>query len=190
MIDSLMFKTKLNVIKKLVQPGKILDIGCGDKKYTVHLPNAIGIDKYKECDHIYSTPDIWMDACDLKFPDGSFMNVCLFDVAEHIPYDDTIKNVPGLETVIKEVWRVLEPNGVLIITDPDDFMLFWARLFCLRPIQAFRGRRTPRRESEDSPGHVHEFDKDQLVELMLPYFKLEKVMNRIIFTGYRFRRVD
>lgn len=181
MIDTLMFKTKLQVVKALVQPGDTLDVGCGDKKYTVHLPNPVGIDAYKECDHIYADPDIWMDARDLKFPAWTFDNVCFFDVLEHIPEADI---------AIKEAWRVLRPNGILAITDPNDTMLFWARLLCLRPTHAFRGRRTKRRDTEDSPGHIHQFTKKSLINFLSPLFILEKVMGRGIFTGYRFRRVE
>jgi len=180
MIDGLMFKTKLRVVKALVQDGDTLDIGCGDKQYTVHLPNPVGVDAYKECDHIHADPDIWMDARDLKFPDESFDNICFFDVLEHIPEADI---------AINEAWRVLREDGILAITDPSDSALFWARLLCLRFRDAFRGRRTPRREDEDSPGHIHKFNKRALEELVFPLFKLEKVMNRLIFTGYRFRRV-
>lgn len=181
MIDQLMFNVKLQVVKKLVQPGDTLDVGCGDKKYTAHLPNPVGIDAYKECDHIHAEPDIWMDARELEFANESFDNVCFFDVLEHIPEADI---------AIKEAWRVLKPNGVLAITDPSDKVLFWARLLCLRPRDAFRGRRTPKRDTEDSPGHIHKFDKDRLAELTAPFFKLEKVMRRGIFTGYRFRRIE
>ena len=179
MIDELLFAVKLEVVKNLVQPGKTLDVGCGDKVFTVHLPDPIGIDKYRECDHIYAKPDFWMDACDLKFPDNSFDNACFFDVLEHIP---------DVKLAIREAWRVLKPNGIVAVTDPNDAMLFWARMITLRWEQAFRGRRTPRRESEDSPGHIHKFGKDDLVKLMSPYFRLEKTMHRIIFNGYRFRR--
>jgi SAM-dependent methyltransferase len=179
LVDDLMFRTKLQVVKALVQPGRTLDVGCGDQRFTKYLPDPIGVDKYHECDHIYAKPDIWMDACDLKFPGNSFDNVTYFDVLEHIPEADV---------AVKEAWRVLKPNGILAITDPNDPMLFWARLLCLRPAQAFRGRRTPHRETEDSPGHIHQFNKDKLVELTAPLFKLEKVIHRIIFTGYRFRK--
>ncbi len=185
MIDQLMFRimfrTKLQVVKSLVQPGKTLDIGCGDKLFTAHLPDPIGIDAYKKCDHIRADPDIWMDARDLKFPAESFDTVCFFDVLEHIPEADI---------AIKEAYRVLRPNGVLAITDPSDAGLFWARLLCLRPIQAFRGTNTPRQNIEDSPAHIHQFNRNKLVELTSPFFKLEKVMRRGIFTGYRFRRVE
>ena len=81
-----------------------------------------------------------MDACDLKFPDNSFDNACFFDVFEHIP---------DVGLAIHEAWRVLKPNGIVAITDPNDSMLFWARILTFRWEQAFRGRRTPRRESED-----------------------------------------
>ena len=176
-----MFAVKLEVVKRLVQPGKTLDVGCGDKLYTVHLPNPVGIDAYHECDHICAKPDLWMDACDLKFEDNIFDNVTFFDVLEHIPEADV---------AIHEAWRVLKPYGIVAITDPNDSALFLARLLCLRWDQAFRGRRTPHRDSEDSPGHVHKFNKEKLVKLMSPHFKLEKTMYRIIFTGYRFRRIE
>ena len=76
------------------------------------------------------------------------------------------------------------------MTDPNDTMLFLVRLLCFRPSHALRGRRTSKRNSEDSPGHVHQFNKNKLIDLTTPHFRLEKTMNRGIFTGYRFRKND
>lgn len=180
-IDSLMFRTKLQVVKSLVQLGHTLDVGCGDKKYTVYLPNPVGIDAYRECDHIHADPDVWMDALDLKFPDNSFDNVCFFDVLEHIP---------EVDVAIKEAWRVLRPNGVLAIIDPSDTGLFVSRLLCGRIRQAFRGTRTPHTETQSCPGHIHHFNKDRLLKITGSLFRLEKVIPRIIFTGYKFRRIE
>jgi len=188
MIDEIMFRVKLQVVRNLVQTGKTLDVGCGDQKYTKFLPNPVGIDAYHECDHIHAKPDIWMNATKLEFPDASFDNICYFDVLEHIPFDNPDKSEPGLQTAVKEAHRVLKPNGIVAITDPNDSMLFWARILTLRFGQAFRGRRTPKRESEDSPGHIHQFNRDSLIKLMSPYFHLEMSISRLIFTGYRFRR--
>lgn len=170
LLDRCVTALKTQVIMKLAQGGPSLDIGCGSGLYTTALPDAIGIDLNKEFEGTINTPDYFMDARDLGFPDESFNTVALLDTLEHVPE-------PGL--VIKEAWRVLKPNGVLVLTDPNDTVLFWARLLALRFRDAFRG----------NPGHVHKFDKDQLIELTTPLFKLEKTIPRGTFTGYAFRKV-
>lgn len=111
-----------------------------------------------------------MDARDLTFPDESFNTVALLDTLEHIPETDM---------VLKQVWSVLKPNGVLVITDPNDTILFWARMLVLRFCDAFKG----------NPDHLHKFNKNRLVELTTPHFRLEKVLWRGFFTGYRFRKI-
>lgn len=169
-LDRCVTSLKTQVITKLAQNGPSLDIGCGDKKYTDILPDAIGIDLNKEFEGTINTPDYFMDARDLDFPNESFYTVGILDTLEHIPEADI---------VIKEAWRVLKPNGVLVLTDPNDTVLFWVRLLALRFRDAFCG----------NPGHIHRFDKDQLVELTTPLFKLEKTIHRGIFTGYAFRKV-
>ncbi len=171
MIDQLVFNIKLQVVKNLVQPGYTLDVGCGNKQFTSALPDTIGIDLNKEFEGTINNPDYFMDARDLDFPDETFSTVVLLDTLEHVPESNL---------VIKEAWRVLKPSGVLVITDPNDTLLFWTRLLAFRFRDAFRG----------NPDHIHKFDKDQLVELTTPLFKLEKVMRRGVFTGYRFRRTE
>lgn len=169
MIDTLVFETKLNVVKELLQGGDILDIGCGDKRYTRHIPNCIGIDSHEQYEGIKNCPDIFMDARDLKFSNNSFDGLICLDVLEHIP---------EVDTVVKEAWRVLKPNGVMVITDPNDTVLFWARLLCGRFKKAFEG----------NPDHIHRFDKDKMINMTKSLFKLEKVIYRGIFTGYKFRK--
>ena len=169
MLDSIVQKIKINTVKSLTQPGRTLDIGCGNKTYTKHMPNPVGVDIDGSFEGKESLPDYWMDARELGFVNETFDNVCLLDTLEH---------VPEVDVVVKEAWRVLRPNGVLVITDPNDTVLFWARLLALRFKDAFRG----------NPDHVHKFDKDRLVELTTPLFKLEKTIPRGIFTGYAFRK--
>jgi len=171
LIDKLVFNIKLDAVKKLVQPGKTLDIGCGDKLYTVHLPNPVGIDVAKEYEGHVNTPDYWMDARKLEFEDETFDTACLLDVLEHIP---------GTDLVIKQVHRVLKPNGVMVVTDPNDTVLFWARLLCGRFRDAFKG----------NPLHIHRFNRDKLLNMTKSLFKLEKTISRGIFTAYRFRRIE
>ena len=171
MIDSIVQRVKINVVKGLVQFGDTLDIGCGDRTYTRYMPNPVGIEVNKTYEGKESVPDYWMDARDLKFPDEFFDNVCLLDTLEHIPETDL---------VIKNAYRVLRKNGCLIIVDPNDFVLFWSRLFTGRIKDALEG----------NPDHIHEFNKNKLIELTHPFFALEKTIHRGIFTGYRFRRKE
>lgn len=50
------------------------------------------------------------DATQLPFPDASFDAVTMFDVLEHIPDD---------HQAVVEAFRVLKPNGVLLVSTPD-----------------------------------------------------------------------
>ena len=171
MIDNVVQRVKINTVKKLVQPGCTLDIGCGDRTYTRHMPNPVGIEVNKIYEGKESVPDYWMDARELNFPNAFFYNVCLLDTLEHIP---------EVDIVIKNAYRVLKKNGCLIIVDPNDSVLFWSRLFTGRIKEALKG----------NPDHVHRFNKSKLIELTQPFFALEKTIHRGIFTGYRFRRVE
>ena len=51
------------------------------------------------------------DATKLSFPDSSFSHIISISVIEHI-------NGNGDSEAIKEMWRVLRPNGILILTFP------------------------------------------------------------------------
>ncbi len=170
MLDQIVDSVKVQVLRSLAQPGTSLDVGCGDKRFTKYLPNALGVDRNDSFEGVVNKPDYVMDARSLDFPDNMFDNVALLDTLEHIPECDL---------VIKESWRVLKPDGVLLIIDPDDNALLLTRLLAFRMRDAFRG----------NPGHIHRFCKRNLVELTSPLFKLEKIVPRGIFTGYSFRKV-
>ncbi|MDP3792318.1 MAG: class I SAM-dependent methyltransferase [bacterium] len=96
---------------------KILDYGCGSGFIVGQLQargyDAYGTDISREAieygasqgiKNLYSTNEIKVD-----FPDESFDLILAMDVVEHIKED---------ELVIKELERLLKPNGRLIITVP------------------------------------------------------------------------
>lgn len=58
------------------------------------------------------------DLLDINFEPGSFDIVTMFDVLEH---------VPDPKKLIKEVSRILKPNGLIIINTPDAESL-WAKI--------------------------------------------------------------
>jgi SAM-dependent methyltransferase len=170
MIDDFVHWLKAKTIQNLItNEGRTLDNGCGDLKYTIYLPQPIGIETNTHFEEHRNLPDLFMSSCNLSFPDGYFKTSCFFDVLEHIP---------NIEQAIRESHRVLDKDGELLITDPSDRVLFITRLLCGRIKHAFRG----------NPGHIHHFNKKKLVEVLEPHFHLEKVIPRVIFTGYRFRR--
>jgi len=67
-------------ILELILPGSTLDLGCGDKKFSPD--NAVTIDAWEGCEPDYQL-DIGTES--LPFPKGSFDNVLMIDVIEHMP---------------------------------------------------------------------------------------------------------
>ncbi len=90
-----------------------LDVGCGDKRYTKHLKNCIGIDPFPDYQEglVVNTPDIKAISYALPFKDGIFSEVHFHDVLEHIS---------ELKETIIEVDRVLKKDGKMIALLPHD----------------------------------------------------------------------
>ena len=117
-----MSKKKNFLLEKVIEimrgepKGKILDIGCGDGEYSFNLKEkgfeviALDIDeerfKYKN--------KIEFLKCDLTkglpFPNEFFDYVLFLEVIEHI-YNHSF--------VIEEIYRILKPNGLLILSTPN-----------------------------------------------------------------------
>lgn len=93
--------------------GSILDFGCGQKPYKSLFTNAteyVGVDIENEA-HIHDKEDIdyFYDGKTLPFEDESFDNVFASEVLEH---------VFNYEEIMPELYRVLKPNGKILITVP------------------------------------------------------------------------
>jgi len=93
--------------------GVVLDIGCGEQKIR-HALSAdctyIGLDHYFTATEWYNTkPSVFATAASLAIASDSVDSVLLLDVLEHLPDPDGC---------IKEVERVLKPNGVFIVSVP------------------------------------------------------------------------
>jgi SAM-dependent methyltransferase len=85
--------------------GKIVELGSGIGNIKSEIPEAISTD-------LFENP--WIDqvenAYQLSFDDSSVSNLILFDVFHHFEY-------PG--NALAEFYRVLKPNGRVIIFDPS-----------------------------------------------------------------------
>ena len=147
---------------------QVLDYGCGDGKYFAHLcvrgfraERLHGVDvsrrRVERCHEIgWSNAKILVPGNPLDFADASIDIINCMEVIEHIPA------VQG-EATMRELRRVLRPNGVLLISTPNypikrfydvsDAMLHrkWSRL-------------------RDDPTHVTHFSSGRLYDLLAKNF--------------------
>lgn len=126
-----------------IQPGKLLDVGCGDGKFLNRMrgrgwvvdgidfdPKAIANARIR-----YGLELRIGDLHSAAFPDGTFEAVTLSHVIEHVP------NPIGL---LEEVRRILKPNGRIVVTTPnsgsfghDKYQAHWFGLDPPRHLQVF-----------------------------------------------------
>lgn len=107
------FSTRRELILNLIKDisyNNVLEIGCGSGELSKYLKNYQGIDISEK------TPFIIGDAQKLPFEDNSYDLILMLDLLEHT----------NDKAVMKEVYRVLKPNGHVIITVPT-FMFLWSQ---------------------------------------------------------------
>jgi len=93
--------------------GELLDIGCGNKPYEGMFQGKIS--SHVGCDIIQSSEDrvdIICPATSIPVADASFDTVLCTQVIEH---------VADHRALLSEAYRVLRPNGVLILSGP----MYW-----------------------------------------------------------------
>ncbi len=109
----------------MIGPGRLLDIGCGQPcegmshgSFLRFLGRGIGIDLKP----IYGPfPFAQASATHLPFLDRSFETVVAMEVVEHLDEHQ-------LEAALKEMRRILSPDGCLVITTPNN-ALPWRMLW-------------------------------------------------------------
>ncbi len=80
----------------------VLDLGCGDSRYSRYFPNRIGLDHSMQ-----EGVNIVGDAHHLPFSSSSFSMILTTEMLEHV-HDP--------QQVIDEIERVLRPGGKVILT--------------------------------------------------------------------------
>lgn len=120
-------RQRARLIIKYLEPKKgekILDVGCGVGYYPFELAKkygckAYGIDldindinlatKISKAMNVSNVSFAQENGLDLSFKEETFDKIILSEVIEHIYHE---------EEILKELWRVLKPNGCLIISTP------------------------------------------------------------------------
>lgn len=93
--------------------GRLLDIGCGNKPYEKMFAGRVS--EHIGCDVVQSSDnrvDFICPATKLPFEDASFETVTCTQVIEHVAEH---------QAMLSEAFRVLQANGVLILSGP----MYW-----------------------------------------------------------------
>lgn len=108
----------------------VLDLGCGNGAYTIEMASkanmVIGVDieinrlnqfqsELMAREESYNAKIIQSDGQRLCFKDNTFDIVTLIEVIEHVPSE---------EKLLAEIYRVLKPDGKLVIFAPNNHYPF------------------------------------------------------------------
>ena len=128
LLEEFLAKQRCRIASKLMPPvhgkGRILDIGCGMHPLfllSTSFAEKYGLEKFHPQDHAHLKDQGLTIVCrdmeketELPFPSNFFNVVTMLAVFEHMEPD-------RLAPLIKEIHRVLRPEGVYILTTPA----FW-----------------------------------------------------------------
>jgi SAM-dependent methyltransferase len=98
---------------------RILDAGCGSSMIIQSLNNAIGMDINRDKLRFLrrlGIPLLRASSFALPFKDDVFDCVISSQVIEHVAYE---------EVLFSEMWRVIQPGGMLIVGTPDYATIGW-----------------------------------------------------------------
>ena len=154
-IQSKWHDQKFNFVKKKMKNYKNhLDFGCSagtfigclnPKKKSIGVDISIDQINYAKKEYKRKKHNFFLSKLPLPFDDESFDVVTFLEVIEHC---DDIQN----NKIIKEIYRLLKPNGILIITTPN-YSSFWPQL---EKIISFIGSIDYTRQ------HINAFNKKKL----------------------------
>lgn len=127
LLENFLAKKRAQKANRLIsantRSGRILDLGCGTNPLfllNTDFKEKYGLEKEK-CSHQYFTgQDMSFIHCDIEknhdlpFPDNFFNIVTILAVLEHLELQKVV-------VIFKELYRILKPAGMLIITTPADW---------------------------------------------------------------------
>lgn len=145
-------RTRYRIIMSFVERGSgILDIGCGSSRIIQQLHGAVGLDISLKKLRYLRGKGIRLAKADinqLPFKRASFSLVICSQVIEHIP---------PVPEIYREINRVMQPGGTLVIGTPDYGRVSW------RVIEFFYGKLLPGAYAEQ---HITHYTRESLEEIL------------------------
>lgn len=148
-------------VGRMLKNGSLLDVGCGkptsffrDGEFIKYIGRGIGLDK-KHCKDIRY---IQGDICGAPFGDNFFDNVVAMEVIEHLE---------DFDKAIAEICRIAKPDSHIIISTPNNSLLWKITWFILT--NSFS------KEWRDS--HVNNFNIREWTKRLENYFIIKKTYN-------------
>jgi 2-polyprenyl-3-methyl-5-hydroxy-6-metoxy-1,4-benzoquinol methylase len=111
-------KSQLGLIKKYKSGTRLLDIGCGEGFFLCSASRAGYTTKGVELSQdaaAYARREFGLDVEakpfeEMQIPENYFDVITMWQVLEHLPYP---------LTTLKEIYRILKPDGLLAVSTPD-----------------------------------------------------------------------
>jgi 2-polyprenyl-3-methyl-5-hydroxy-6-metoxy-1,4-benzoquinol methylase len=154
-------KIVTNQIDNFYKEGKVIaDLGCGNVLWNTKLLPVIGVDiNEKFLDYNLTQKTIFKKIIspveNVHMPDESCDIIVLTEVLEHMVNPDF---------VLKEVYRLLKPGGIIICSVPyDTFFSLWKPLFAIQCF--YRGRLLRENYYKEKCGHINNFSPRSIGEI-------------------------
>ena len=152
-----------------LQPGKLLEIGIGNKFVTTYIRDrGVQVTTLDIDSRLY--PDVLANASAIPFLDDSFDLVTCFEVLEHLPYTSFLH-------VLKEINRVVKSNVLLSLPDVTTVYRVYIELPRIRPIKTMINHPIPRPAADCLCG-------EHYWEIGMRHYPLTRIMHDIKQAGF------
>ncbi len=174
LVELLRLKTIVNMAK-ISEDDSVLDLGCGEGYCLTMLPKAkkiVGVDisrvALKRAKELIDERGI-----DARVQFGDAQNLKMDEKFDKILCSEMLEHVPKPEKVMKNVYSLLNPKGLLVVSIPDELRIKKI-MSIIKKIGLSRILHAARKQ-EDYEWHLHEGSVPFLERISKGYFDVIEV---------------